>query len=250
MKTPIVTIVGRPNVGKSTFLNAVLNRRRFKTSSTPGTTNEVVCEFLDTPRGTIRFFDTAGIFRRFKKNELRIYNMCLLKDCLRKSDVVCFMVDASVRISSNDLRIAALIKEKPCILIFNKIDAVAAQEKSRLRRAAAGIFPYLPEPQEVFISALKGQGVGRVIGEIFEIKRRNSAELRNIDRLVKDIFKKSRVNLFVLLARQVGFSPPRILIKYRKRTKLSDSDKRYLSREIGKKFVLKGVPLKIKWRKI
>ncbi|MFH1352664.1 MAG: GTPase [bacterium] len=243
-------VVGAPNVGKSTFLNAALHSRRFKTSPIPGTTNEVVTEVLNTPLGPVRFFDTAGIFRRFRKNELRIYNMHLLTDCLRKSDVVCFMVDAAAPVSSDDLRIAALIKEKPCILVFNKIDAVPAREKSCLRRVAAGIFPYLPDPPEFFISALEGRGVGGVLAEIFEIRKRNSTELRNIDRLVKNVFKKSGVNLFILLARQVGFSPPRILIKYRKRTKLSDSDKRYLSREIRKKFVLKGIPLNIKWRKI
>jgi len=243
-------VVGAPNVGKSTFLNAALHRRRFKTSSVPGTTNEVVTEVLKTPAGSVRFFDTAGIFRRHKKSELRIYNMSFLNDFLKKADVVCFMVDASCPVSSNDLRIAALIREKPCILVFNKMDAIGPREKSRWRREASGIFPYLPDPPEFFISALKGQGVGRVIREIFEIKKRNAAELRNIDKLVKDVFKKSRVNLFILIARQAGFSPPRIFIKYRKRTKLSDSDKRYLSREIRKKFALKGVPLKIKWRKL
>lgn len=243
-------VVGAPNVGKSTFLNAVLKRERFRTSPEPGTTNEVVAEVLDTDRGSVCFFDTAGIFRRFRKSELRIYNMRLLQDCLKKSDIVCFMIDAADSISSKDLRIAALIKKKPCIMVFNKMDAVAPREKGRLRSISGLFFPYLPEPPEIFISALKKTGVNKVVREIFEIKERNSARLQNIDRTVKAVFKKSRMTLFVLLARQVGFSPPEILIKYRRKKKLSDSDIRYLSRQIRKKFSLRGIPLGIRWQKI
>jgi len=243
-------VVGAPNVGKSTFLNAILKRERFRTSPEPGTTNEVVAEVLDTARGSVCFFDTAGIFRRFRKNELRIYNMRLLQDCMRRSDVVCFMIDAAGSISSKDLRIAALIKKKPCIMVFNKMDAVATREKGRLRSIPGLFFPYLPEPPEIFISALKKTGVNKVVREIFEIKKRNSARLQNIDRTVKAVFKKSRIILFVLLTRQVGFSPPEILIKYRRKKKLADSDKRYLSRLIRKKFPLRGIPLGIRWKKI
>jgi len=243
--------VGAPNVGKSTFLNALLKKERFKTSPLPGTTNEIIEEFLETPNGAIRIIDTAGIFRRTQKANLRLYNLNLLKDALAKADTVCFIVDASAAVGQKDLRIASLIKDKPCLFLFNKRDRIPLSERRRLARSIPSIFPHLPEPPVFFISALLRRGMNKIPGELFKLHERCSIKLKNIDKVIKKEVAASQLPLFVLLTRQVGYSPPKIVIKFRpKRGVLPPSSKRRIASLIRNNYDLAGVPLIIRWKKL
>ncbi len=244
-------VVGAPNAGKSTFLNAVLGKRRFRTSSVPGTTNEIVGESCKTADGVIKFYDSAGIFRRYKREELRVYNMSLFKDALRAVDVVCFIIDASTQLMQKELRIAAMIKQKPCFLLFNKSDITPLAKRRMLMRHARKTFSYLPVPEIFMISAAKRKGIKKAVQEIFLLKKRAGVEFKGLDRRIKKIVEESRLHLFILMAKQVAFSPPVIFIKYRsKRKPLTLADKRYLERMLRENYEIEGVPVKIKWQKL
>ena len=244
-------VVGAPNAGKSTFLNAVLGTRRFKTSPVPGTTNEIVGETCKTADGVIKFYDSAGIFRRYKREELRLYNMSLFKDALRAVDVVCFIIDASTQLMQKELRIAAMIKHKPCFLLFNKSDITPLSKRRMLMRHARKTFAFLPVPKIFMISAAKRKGVAKAVQEIFLLKKRSAVEFKGLDRRIKKLVEESRLHLFILMAKQISFAPPVIFIKYRsKRKPLTSADKRYLERMLRENYEIEGVPVKIKWQKL
>ncbi len=244
-------VVGAPNAGKSTLLNAVLGIRRFKTSSVPGTTNEIVGEICKTDDGVIKFYDSAGIFRRYKREELRLYNMSLFKDALRAADTVCFIIDASTQLMQKELRIAAMIKHKPCFLLFNKSDITPLSKRRMLMRHVRETFAFLPVPKVFMISATKRKGVGKAVKEIFLLKKRSAIEFKGLDRRIKKLVEDSRLHLFILMAKQIAFSPPVIFIKYRsKRKPLTSADKRYLERMLRENYEIEGVPVKIKWQKL
>jgi len=244
-------VVGAPNAGKSTFLNAVLGESRFKTSPVPGTTNEIVGELFKTGGRVIKFYDSAGIFRRYRREELRVYNMSLFKDALRESDTVCFIIDASKQLTQKELRIAAMIKHKPCLLLFNKSDITPLSKRRMFMNHTRDTFAFLPAPEVFMLSAAKRKGINKAVREIFLLKDRAAINFQGLDRRVKKIVEESRLHLFILSAKQVSFSPPAILIKYRsKRKELTSADKRYLERMLRENYEIKGVPVKIKWRKL
>ncbi|MBU2527966.1 GTP-binding protein [bacterium] len=244
-------VVGAPNAGKSTFLNAILGESRFKTSPIPGTTNEIVAETYSSEFGLIKFYDSAGIFRRYRREELRVYNMSLFKDALRETDTVCFIIDASKQLTQKELRIAALIKHKPCLLLFNKSDITPLSKRRMFMNHASETFSFLPAPGVFMVSAAKKKGIKKAVREIVLLKERAAINFQGLDRRIKKIVEESRLHLFILSAKQVSFSPPAILIKYRsKRKPLTSADERYLERMIRENYELSGVPVKIKWQKL
>ncbi|MCD6412686.1 MAG: GTP-binding protein [Elusimicrobia bacterium] len=243
-----VAVVGAPNVGKSTLLNALLGKKRFRTSPSAGTTNEVVGEILKTERGVMQIFDTAGIFRRIKKEEIRVYNFRMIKNFIRIVDVVCFVCDAS-DISQKDFRLASNIVGKNCVLVFNKTDILSKEEIFELKKRAAGIFPFLPDPPVFFISALKKKRVKEVVSGIFSVFEKSKAELKGLRKILKNpppVFSAVKFREI----RQTGFSPPVILLKYKSGKPMVPSKKRFMEKLIRKNFALRGVALKIIWKKI
>jgi len=247
-----VVVCGSPNAGKSTFLNAIFGKKRFRVSEIPGTTNEIVEEFLKTQKGVISFLDTAGFFRRFKRDDLKLYNFRFLRDALQKSDIAIFVVDASTPLKISDFKIANFIKNKPTILVFNKIDILDKREMQNLRKNASHLFGDLPDPEIFFVSALKNRGIKKVIDEIFKLKERKEMPLENLNRFVRRTIQETGLPLFLLNVKQIfdrDAGGPSILIRYRRKKGIFNfQKKKAFVRTLRQKYFLKGVPIKIKWQ--
>ena len=163
-RSGIATLVGRPNVGKSTLLNQLVGTKVSIVSDRPQTTRNQVRGVWNTPDTQIVFIDTPGIHK--PKTELGRRLNQRSTETLSAVDVVCFVIDASAEIGAGDRYIAGLLAEvgTPAILVVNKIDAAGPNDILGHLAGASGTLgdfaAYVP------LSALTGEGAAALLGEI------------------------------------------------------------------------------------
>ncbi|WP_456431322.1 tRNA uridine-5-carboxymethylaminomethyl(34) synthesis GTPase MnmE, partial [Thermosulfuriphilus sp.] len=166
-----VVIAGRPNVGKSSLLNALLREERAIVSAIPGTTRDLI-EGLATIRGIpVNLIDTAGL--RVARDEIEEIGVSRAQERIREADLVIFVVDASEGFTPEDQDIYQRIESRTHIVALNKID-IASEE--RLRSLKEKFYP----ENLVFISALTGQGLGELTEKIYRslVSQKEGASLQ------------------------------------------------------------------------
>lgn len=164
-KSGFVTVVGKPNVGKSTLINGFLGEKIAITSPKPQTTRTNLNAIITNKNAQIIFIDTPGIHT--PKNKLGEYMIDVAKGTFSEVDVILFLCDATDKtVTQSDLRIIdnlRLVQNKPVILVINKVDAVPKEtilekiEILSMKMNFASVFP---------VSALKNDGLDDLIGEI------------------------------------------------------------------------------------
>ena len=165
-KSGFVTIVGRPNVGKSTLMNHIIGQKIAITSNKPQTTrNKIQTVYTKQDVGQIVFLDTPGMHQA--KNKLGEYMMTAAKSTVNEVDVILWLVEPDEKVGAGDKKIAELLNtvEAPVILVINKIDAADGQRVAQTISA----FKDLCEFKEVVpVSALRGQGCDDLLDTIFK----------------------------------------------------------------------------------
>jgi len=153
MKAGYVTIIGKPNVGKSTLLNQLLGAKISAVSHRPQTTRNRILGILTEGGNQACFFDTPGIIH--PEYELQRHMVNQIMTAIKDADIIILMVDPWLENASIDIEIAKLIKGIPCIAVINKIDLVAKPAFLPLiEKLKTGDFKEI-----VPISALKGEGI-------------------------------------------------------------------------------------------
>ncbi|MBT9132303.1 MAG: tRNA modification GTPase MnmE [Firmicutes bacterium] len=171
-----ISLAGRPNVGKSTLLNSLLERERAIVTPLPGTTRDTIEEFLDIDGLPARLIDTAGI--RKAKNLIDRESIRRTRLALREADLILFVLDGSTPLSGADTEIAEEVSKKKTLVVINKIDlpmrinkvriffssedivSVSAKEGSGisdLKRAIVSLFRGVPSPEPAFLANLRHQ---------------------------------------------------------------------------------------------
>lgn len=163
-RSGFVSIIGRPNVGKSTLLNQMLGEKIVITSDKPQTTRNRIKGIHNIPGAQIIFIDTPGIHRA--KSLLNRYMVDEALASIRDVDLILFLVEADCPAVSQETQILELLSEvrTPVILVLNKIDLVV---KERLLERIAGYALLYPFKEIVPVSALSGDGVGRLVECVF-----------------------------------------------------------------------------------
>ena len=163
-KSGFVTLVGRPNVGKSTLMNHLIRQKIAITSAKPQTTRNRIQTIYTDDRGQIIFLDTPGIQKA--KNKLGEYMENVVNQTIGDVDVILWLVEASKFIGKNDRAIAERLSrsKQPVILIINKVDLV---QKKELPEIIAGFRQLCPVVEVVPVSALRGVNVDTVLETIF-----------------------------------------------------------------------------------
>ncbi|HVN07281.1 MAG TPA: ribosome biogenesis GTPase Der [Bryobacteraceae bacterium] len=243
-----VAIIGRPNVGKSTLLNALTGEDRAIVSPIAGTTRDSVDEEVVHGGATYTFVDTAGIRRKGKtKLMAEKLSVVMARRSIRMADVVLVVMDASEGVLGLDATIAGYAHEggSGVILCVNKWDLIAEQKKRAFEQDVRDHLKFLEYAPILFLSAKTGTGVDRIfrlIREVYEsaTKRVTTGELnRFVERLH---FEERRIYYIT----QAAVRPPTFVLFTARATPLHFSDERYLVNQIRKEFGFRGTPIVLK----
>ncbi|WP_022853022.1 tRNA uridine-5-carboxymethylaminomethyl(34) synthesis GTPase MnmE [Thermodesulfatator atlanticus] len=163
-----VVIAGRPNVGKSSLLNALLAEERAIVTPVPGTTRDIIEEFINLKGLPIRLIDTAGL--RQTQDVVEEIGVKRAREKISQADVVILVVDGARLPEEEDLKIYQEIKTSPYIVVVNKIDIAQEETLNEWKK----IFP---EEKTVFISALTGEGLEALTEKVFEVVTGSTEEI-------------------------------------------------------------------------
>ena len=164
-KSGFVTLIGRPNVGKSTLMNRLIGQKIAITSNKPQTTRNRIQTVYTDERGQVVFLDTPGIHKA--KNKLGEYMVNVAERTLKEVDVVLWLVEPSTFIGAGEQHIAAQLRtiKTPIVLVINKVDTVKKEEVLKFIDAYKDICEF---SDIVPVSALKGQNTDTVLDVIFK----------------------------------------------------------------------------------
>ena len=259
-----VSLIGKPNVGKSTLFNSVIGKEEVIVSDMPHTTREPFDTLIEYEKKPILFIDTAGIRRKTKvKGELEKGGIQKSISTIKKSDVVLLLLDTTDSISSQDKQLGGLLKEstRSVIIVVNKWDMAEANDDSfrnTTKKMIYNSFPHLAFAPIVFISAKTKYKVHQIFGEILEAYNGRYTEITDnaADKFINKITKQhlpSRgkgVNFPKILSlKQLKTDPPIFEIVVKAKTSLHPSYLQYIRNKLREKFGFYATPIVMKIRK-
>lgn len=256
-----IAVVGRPNVGKSSLVNRLLGYERVVANPTPGTTRDSVDTYFSCNKKQYMLIDTAGIRRKGKTTEkIEKYSVMDALRGIERADVVLIVIDAAQGVTEQDEKIAGYAYEagRACIFVVNKWDALH-KDNSTIGNFVDSIrteFKYLPFAPIVFVSALTGQRIDRIMTEVDNVmsqytKRVTTSELNRVfSEAVENhhapLFQGRRVKFYY--ATQVGTKPPVFVIFTNRPEGIHFSYERYLVNRFRDAFGFTGTPLSLIFR--
>ncbi len=255
-------LVGRPNVGKSSLTNCLLNDNRVIVSPIAGTTRDTIDTSFKVDGKDYIVIDTAGLKKRGKIYEnVDKYSSIRSIDAIGRSDVVLLVIDGQAGILDQDTHIGQYIEEynKPCIIVVNKWDLVDKDSKT-MQKYTEDIrreFKYLDFAPIVFLSALEKRRVHTLFPEIVRVNeayhlRISTAILNDVISDAVAMFPPSEFNggkIKIYYSSQVGVEPPTFAFFVNEPKFLHFSYYRYLENQIRKSFDFFGTPIKLEFRK-
>jgi GTP-binding protein len=253
-----IAVVGRPNVGKSSLVNRLLGFERVVANPVPGTTRDSVDSYFNCRGKRYMLIDTAGIRRKGKTTKkVEKYSVMDSLRSIERADVALVVLDAAQGVTEQDEKIAGYVYEagRACIFVVNKWDALE-KDNSTLGRFVESIrteFKYLPFAPIVFVSALTGQRLGKIMDEVEVVmtqyaKRVTTSELNRVfSEAVEShhppLFQGRRVKFYY--ATQVGTKPPTFVIFTNRPDGIHFSYERYLANRFRDAFGFSGTPLRL-----
>lgn len=256
-----LAIIGRPNVGKSSLVNTILQENRVIVSPIAGTTTDAIDSNFVYNKKQYCVIDTAGIRRKGKITEdLEKYSLIRTTNAIERSDIVLFLLDGSVEIQEQDLTIAGMAKnlDKPVIIIVNKWDLVKKNEKTmqEFTKKIKEKFKYLEYSFVVYLSALENTRIHTLFATINEvlvnmnlrIKTSILNEIINKAQLINEppYFKGGRLKIYYTT--QVEKNPPTFILMVNDPQRCHFSYERFLINQIRERFGFQGVPIKLRFR--
>ena len=249
-----VSIVGRPNVGKSTLFNRLIGDERSVVHDMPGTTRDAVDTIVETEDGPIRFVDTAGMRRRSKVDEaLEYYSLVRALQAIDRSDVALLVIDATVGVTAQDQRLAERIDAAGCpvVVLLNKWELLDADGREEVGYQISQRLHFIGESPVLKISALSGKGVHRLLpalqGTIEDYHRR--VPTRKVNQVLRaaQAAQPGPHGARVLYATQGATDPPTFTLFANK--EIPPSYLRYLERSLREAFDMGATPIKMRVRK-
>lgn len=256
-----LTIVGRPNVGKSSLLNKLLGEERVIVSPVPGTTRDAVDTFLEWAGTPITLIDTAGMRRRGKVAAgVEYYSVVRALSALRRADVALLVIDGFEGVRAQDTHIAGAILEEwaSVVVLINKWDLVEKDASTMTEyagwvRESLKFLDYVPV---LFISALTGQRVHRVLPTALEVweGRFHRIPTSEVNRIVQDAVARHAPpsrrgrRLKIYFASQPEVDPPTFVFHVNDPSLVHFSYERYLENRLRAAHAFPGTPLRLLFR--
>ncbi|MCC7366352.1 MAG: ribosome biogenesis GTPase Der [Dehalococcoidia bacterium] len=256
-----ISIVGRPNVGKSALLNAIVGEERVIVSNVAGTTRDAIDTEVDTPAGKFVLIDTAGVRRPGQLGKgIERHSVMRTDTAIERSDVAVLVIDGSEGVTAQDTHIAgrAMKAQKGLIIAVNKIDLWDDPEARRewADRQMRGRMQFVPWAMVTFISALQSKGLEKLLElavEVREARRRriSTGELNAV--LTKAMRKHAPPvvhgkRLKLLYATQAGIDPPTFILFVNDPAIVHFSYRRFLERALREAYDFEGTAIKLVFR--
>lgn len=249
-----LSIVGRPNVGKSSLVNTLLEESRCLVSPIPGTTRDSIDIPFTFEEDKFTLIDTAGIRRKHAEHEVvDKFAAIRTERAIERADVCLLMLDAQTGMTTQDKHIAADIEAagKGCVLAFNKWDLVKGFRMEHCLRDVQEEIPFLKHCPKIFMSAQSGRNIEKIFPLVKEVynysKQRITTPQLNkflegaMHRIHPPMIKGKRLRIYYMA--QVGIQPPKFILFVNHPHLMHDSYKRYLFNQFREEYNFAGVPL-------
>ncbi len=246
-----VAVIGRPNVGKSSLVNALLGSERVIVSAAAGTTRDAIDTEVEIGGRSVLLIDTAGLRRRAKvAGSVDYYAQLRSERAAERAHVALIVCDASEGLTAEDFRVADLAMRSDCatLLALNKWDVTRTDLDDAQARAARKM---RLRPPVVTCSALTGRNVSKLLDQALALADRAAERIPTpeLNRLVGDVAARTpppsrrgrRLRLYY--AAQIGVSPPRFAIQVNDRRLLTRDWSYHLENRLREAYALQGVPL-------
>jgi GTPase len=254
-----VAIVGRPNVGKSTLVNALYGAERVIAFDEPGTTRDAI--HLDFERDGRRYtlIDTAGVRRRGKVFEaVEKFSVIKTLQAIEDANVVVLLLDAQDEIIEQDAHLAAHVLEagRALVIGINKWDGLDTDQRDRVKRDLERKLAFLSFADSHFISAKHGRGIGALMRSVDQAYAAAMSKLSTprLTRVLQQAVERQQPPRAgygrpkLRYAHQGGMNPPVVVIHGSALDKVPDAYRRYLERFLAEAFKLRGTPLRIQFK--
>jgi GTP-binding protein len=257
-----VAIIGRPNVGKSSLLNALTGEERSIVSPVSGTTRDAIDMIVQRGEQTYRLIDTAGIRR--KKNVdygAEFFSINRAFKAIRRSDVVLFVIDVLDGVTEQDLKLAGRIIDegRAVILIINKWDAIEKETGTinEYKKEILSRLYFMEWAEMIFVSAMTGQRVNKILDlvDVAAESHRRRVTTSVINEVLEEAVgwhspptnrqgKQGRI----YYGTQVSAQPPTIALFVNEPKRFNDNYRRYIDRQFRDQLGFTGTPVKLIWR--
>ncbi len=252
-----VAVIGRPNAGKSSLINAVAGEERAIVSDIAGTTRDAIDTAVHNRHGDYIFIDTAGLRRRSRVDDaIEKYSILRAEMAVERADVCVILMDGVAGFTDQDAKVAGIAHEqgKACIIAVNKWDAVEKDDKTmdRMRRELAEDFSFMSYAPFVFLSAKTGQRVDRLFELINYVHQQNSTRIST--GMLNDVLaaatarvqpptdKGRRLRIYYMT--QPSTCPPTFVCFVNRADLFHFSYQRYLENQLRETFGLEGTPVR------
>jgi GTP-binding protein len=251
-----VAIVGRPNVGKSMLLNALVADERAIVDDSPGTTRDALDTLFDFDGQNVLLIDTAGIRRRGQvASGIERYSVIRALRAIDRADIALLVLDATEMVTSQDTHIAGYIQQaaKGIVMIVNKWDLVENKNITECNRYIRSQFKFMSYAPVLYTSAKFGQGVDQVMPQVRQIyeerlKRLPTARVNDVIQQAVAAHNRPRSGgkqLKVFYATQTEINPPTFALFTNDAKLIHFSYQRYLENKLRQAFGFAGTPLRL-----
>ena len=256
---PKFASIGRPNVGKSTLVNAILGEERVIAFDHPGTTRDSIYIDFEREGKTYTIIDTAGVRRRAKIDEsIEKFSVVKTLQAIEDANVCVLVLDAALDVSDQDATLAGFALEagRALVVAVNKWDDCDEEQRINIKRSIARKLHFLEFAKYHYISALKGQGVADLFKSIDQAYHAAMIKMPTpkLTRALQVAIERQAPPMMGLIrpkmryAHQGGMNPPVVVVHGNALDKLPDSYTRYLEHSFRRMFKLEGTPLRVQYK--
>jgi GTP-binding protein len=251
-----IAIVGRPNVGKSMLLNAIVGEQRVIVDDTPGTTRDAIDTLFEADGQSVLLIDTAGIRRRGRIGAgVEKYSVIRALWAIDRADVALLVLDAAEPVAAQDMHIAGYIQQavKGVVLIVNKWDLIEEKDLTEWNKFIHSQFKFISHAPVVYTSAKLGQGVDKIIPQTRQVygerlKRLSTSAVNEVVQqavAAHNLPRSGNKQLKVLYATQAEINPPTFVFFVNDTSLIHFSYRRYLENRLRRSFGFEGTALRL-----
>ena len=254
-----LAVVGKRNVGKSTFINCLAQQQRMIVSEMPGTTRDSVDVRFEKDGQSLIAIDTAGLRKKSKlSGDIEFYSYSRATRSVRRADIVMFMIDATEPISSVDKKLARYIIDnlKPCVLLINKWDLARGQMSTTdYHEYLEKVLPAMPLAPLCFVTAQQGRNVASAVDLAIELFKQANTHVSTaqLNKALQAVLaqrgpggsKRGARLPKIYYATQTGVTPPQIVLFVNDPELIDATYLRYLIKHLGKALPFSEIPIEL-----